>query len=70
MAELQLSPGDKLQSSCRMIEVYLEERLLEARKTLEGSLNLDQTNRVRGRILELNHLLSTLRDERVPPPAE
>lgn len=64
-----LTDGDKVSPAYRKIMSILEHRLETARGKLEGNLTLDETNRVRGRIIELKYLLSLDKDPEHQPPA-
>ena len=52
-----LTQSERHSSTWMKIKVHLEERLSAQRLRLEGTLDLDETNRVRGRIAELKTCL-------------
>lgn len=52
-----LTPGEKNSALWKKLHEHLEERLEKARLQLESSLSIDETNRVRGKILELKAFL-------------
>ena len=64
-----LTDGERLQSGVQKVSSFLEMRLANARAQNEGNLDIHQTNRVRGKILELKALLAAIREEH-PPPAD
>lgn len=52
-----LTSGERLSSIWIKVRQHLESRLNAAQRQLESNLPIDETNRVRGRIIELRALL-------------
>lgn len=53
----KLSPAEASSPAWFKISAVLAKRLKSAQSKLEGNLTFDETNRVRGQILELKYLL-------------
>lgn len=54
---MELTDSERFSTLWIKLEQYATARIDTARSQLEGSLALDETNRVRGRIIELRELL-------------
>lgn len=62
---LELTNGEKLSPLWKKLHEFLEDRKESARKRLEQDVPLDQTNIMRGRIQEINAMLSLNDDKPV-----
>ena len=56
MEPIELSDAERFSTLWIKLEQYMDGRIEIARAQLEGSLSLDDTNRVRGRLVELREL--------------
>lgn len=65
-----LSSGERLSPIWVKFRTHCEERLESARRQLESNLTLDETNRVRGRIIELRAILKADQDDPQIRPME
>jgi hypothetical protein len=65
MSDLVLEPGDRANPLWPRIERHLQQRLVNLRAQLEGPKDIDETNRLRGRIAEVKALLDCAKDKPV-----
>ena len=65
---LELSHGEKLSPLWVKLNEFLQERKESARRRIEQPLSTDETNIVRGRITEINAMLSLNDDVPHIPP--
>lgn len=54
---MELTDSERMSTLWIKIREHLNDRLEKARSQLEGNLPIDETNRVRGRIVEIKELL-------------
>ena len=65
-----LTTGERVSAAWMAIRTRCETRLEQTRLKLEGNLGIDETNRLRGRILELRALLAADKDSPEMPNPE
>ena len=63
---MELTLSEQQSAAWRTVKAHLEMKLAAQRLRLEGPLDLDETNRVRGRIAELKSCLGLERPNESP----
>lgn len=65
MSDFRIGPAERMNPLWLRLNEHLNERLEQLRSQLEGDKNIDETNRLRGRIREVKALLDTAKDQPV-----